>query len=39
MENIDKIKSLQTYFEFGKRKKDVGDYYAAKTNVLMGLVL
>ena len=30
---------LQTYFELGKRKKDVGDYYAAKTNVLMGLVM
>ena len=30
---------LQTYFELGRRKKDVGDYYAAKTDVLMGLVM
>ena len=30
---------LQIYFELGKRKKDIGDYYAAKTDVLMGLAM
>ena len=28
---------LQIYFELGRRKKDVGDYYAAKTDVLWDL--
>lgn len=30
---------LQVYYELGKKKKDVGDYYAVKTDVLMGLAL
>lgn len=30
---------LQAYYELGKKKKDVGDYYAVKTDVLMGLAL
>lgn len=30
---------LQTYFELGRKKKDIGDYYATKTNVLMSLAL
>lgn len=30
---------LQTYFELERRKKDVDDYYAAKTDVLMGLAM
>lgn len=28
---------LQTYFELGRKKKDVSDYYAAKKDVLMSL--
>ena len=30
---------LQTYFELGRRKKDVSDYYAAKTDVIMKLAM
>ena len=30
---------LQTYFELERRKKDVTDYYAAKTDVIMNLVM
>ena len=30
---------LQTYFELGRKKKDIGDYYATKTNVLMSFAL
>ena len=28
---------LQTYFELGRKQKDVSDYYAAKTDVIMGV--
>lgn len=30
---------MQVYFELGRKKKDVGDYYRVKTDVLMGLAL
>jgi hypothetical protein len=30
---------MQAYFELGRKKKDVGDYYKIKTDVLMGLAL
>ncbi|WP_455586889.1 hypothetical protein [Bacteroides sp.] len=29
---------MQTYFQLGRTKKDVGDYYQVKTNVLMGII-
>ena len=30
---------LQAYFELERRRKDVSDYYAAKTNVIMGTAM
>ena len=30
---------LQTYFELGRKQKDVSDYYAAKTDVIMKLAM
>lgn len=30
---------LKTYFELGRKKKDIDDYYATKTNVLMSIAL
>lgn len=30
---------LQTYFELGRKQKDVSDYYATKTEVLMGAAM
>lgn len=30
---------LQTYFELGRKQKDVSDYYATKTDVLMGAAM
>lgn len=30
---------MQVYFELGRKKKDVGDYYRIKNDVLMGLAL
>lgn len=30
---------MQIYFELGRRQKDVSDYYAIKTDILMGLAM
>lgn len=30
---------MQIYFEFGRRKKDISDYYAIKSDILMSLAL